>query len=171
MSFFLPLLLAGALVTPSTSSTNNIDDKNPRNRRAVVDTAAHRQVAADLTVKARIAAEGGSLAEARAQLLAANTMLRESGGLDSTTAYALVHIDFALDRHEEAADVMMELSEAALKKGNALSAANALINAAVLYDLAGKRQQLVDAVSRARALTNDLRLSDSERAELKKRVG
>ncbi|MGV3710363.1 MAG: hypothetical protein ACO1Q7_16135 [Gemmatimonas sp.] len=171
MSLFLPLLLAGALAVPSTSSVNHIDDKNPRNRRVVVDTAAHRQIAADLATKARIAAENGSLTEARAQLLAANTMLREAGGLDSSTAYALVHIDYALDRYEEAADVLVELSESALKKGNALAAANAMINAAVLYDLAGKRQQLVDAVARARTLSNDSRIDDADRAALKKRVG
>src|SRR5688572_6300883 len=102
MSFFLPLLLAGALVTPATSSNSNVDDKLPRGRRIVIDTVAHRQVAADLVIRAKVAAEGGSLNEARAQLLVANTMLRESGGLETTPVYNLVHIDYALDRYVEA---------------------------------------------------------------------
>lgn len=169
MSLFLPLLLASALVTPSASANTNIDDKKPR--AVVIDTAAHRQVAADLVARAKTAAEGGSLTEARAQLLTANTMHRESGGLDETAVYNLVHIDYALDRYAEAADVLTELSDEALKKGNAKLAANAAVDAAELYNLAGRRSQVVSSVMRVRSLLNDSRIDDAERKELRKRVG
>ena len=66
------------------------DDENPRARRVVIDTAAHRQPAADYVSKARQAAEAGSLQEARAQLLVANMMMRESGGLEE--AAAVTHV-------------------------------------------------------------------------------
>ena len=171
MSFFLPLLLAGALVTPSMSSNTNIDDKNPRSRRVVVDTAAHRQIAADLVARAKTAAEAGSLVEARAQLLTANTMLRESGGLEETAVYNLVHIDYALDRYIEAADLLTEFSDEAAKKGNMTLAANAAVTAAELYSIAGNRPQVVSSVMRVRALINDSRISDTERTALRKRLG
>lgn len=171
MSFFLPLLLAGALVTPATSSNTNVDDKNPRGRRVVIDTAAHRQIAADLVIRAKVAAEGGSLNEARAQLLVANSMLRESGGLEVTPAYNLVHIDYALDRYVEAADVLTELSDEALKKGNATLAATAAADAAELYSLGGRRSQVVSSVQRVRSLISDSRISDTDRAALRKRLG
>lgn len=171
MSFFLPLLLAGALVNPATSSNLNGDDKNPRTRRVVIDTAAHRQLAADLVVRAKVAAEGGSLNEARAQLLVANTMLRESGGLEAISTYNLVHIDFALDRYVEAADLLTELSDESLKKGNATLAATAAVDAAEMYSLAGRRSQVAASVMRVRSLVNDSRISDTDRAALKKRLG
>ncbi|GEM_PF-3171139 len=171
MSFFLPLLLAGALVTPATSSNTNADDKNPRGRRVVIDTAAHRQVAADLISRAKVAAEGGSLNEARAQLLVANTMLRESGGLEKSSVYNLAHIDYALERYVEAADMLSELSDEALKKGNATLSAKAAVDAAELYILAGRRAQVASAVMRVRSLVNDSRISDADRSALRKRVG
>lgn len=171
MSFFLPLLLAGALATPITSPNVSPDDKHPRARRVVIDTTAHRQLAAALVVKAREAAEGGSLQEARAQLLVANTMMRESGGLEEAPVYALVHIDYALDRYVEAGDILIELSEQALKKGDATLAANAAVNAAELYNMAGRRMQVGTAVMRVRSLLNDARISETDRAALKKRVG
>lgn len=171
MSFFLPLLLAGALAAPSVSPNVSNDDKNPRSRRVVIDTAAHRQLAADLVVRAKTAAEGGSLQEARAQLLTANTMYRESGGLDSSAAYNLVHIDYALDRYIEAGDVLNELSDEALKKGDVKLAAFAAVDAGTLYSLAGRRNQVAAAVMRVRSLLNDSHISDADRAALKKRVG
>ena len=87
-----------------------------RARVALPDTVAHRQIAAEYVIKARKAAEAGSLLEARAQLLVANTMMRESGGLEEAAVYALVYIDYALDRYVEAGDILFELSDAALKK-------------------------------------------------------
>ena len=112
MSFFLPLLLAGALV--SSTAANNSDDKSiaksPRKSRVViVDTAAHRQLAADLVVRARAAAEGGLLEAARAPLLVANTMLRESGGPEEAPANALVHVDYALKRYNKAGALLNAL--------------------------------------------------------------
>lgn len=171
MSLFLPLLLAGALAAPIASTNISPDDKNPRARRVVIDTAAHRQLAADLVNKARVAAESGSMQEARAQLLVANTMLRESGGLEEGPAYALVHIDYALDRYVEAGDILMELSESALKKGNATLAANSAVNAAELYSMGGRRHQVASAVARVRSLLNDTRISETDRVALRKRVG
>ena len=171
MSFFLPLLLAGALATPLATPTVSLDHKTPRARRVVIDTAAHRQLAADYVVMARKAAEAGSLQEARAQLLVANTMMRESGGLEETAVYALVHIDYALDRYVEAADMLNELSDEALKKGNPTLSANAALNAAELYTLAGRRTQVSAAVSHVRSLLNDSRISETDRRALKKRVG
>lgn len=171
MSFFLPLLLAGALVTPSATSNTNVDDKLPRARRVVIDTAAHRQVANDLVARAKTAAESGSLTEARAQLMVANTMMRESGGLDAKAAYNLVHINFALDRYVEAADLLSELSDEALKKGNATLAANAAVDAAELYSLGGRRSEVAASVQRVRSLINDSRISESDRATLRQRLG
>lgn len=171
MSFLLPLLLAGALAAPIASPNVSPDDKNPRARRVVIDTAAHRQLAANLIVKAREAAESGSLQEARAQLLAANTMMRESGGVEESSVYALVHIDYALDRFAEAGDLLNELSDEALKKGNVALAANSAVDAGVLYNMAGKRSQVAAAVTRVRSLLNDPRISEADRAAIKKRVG
>lgn len=171
MSFFLPLLLAGALLTPATSSNTNIDDKLPRGRRVVIDTAAHRQVAADMVIRAKVAAESGSLNEARAQLMVANMMLRESGGLQEAASYNLAHVNFALDRYVEAGEVLNELSEEALKRGNVTLAAKASIDAAELFSLAGSRPELVAAIVRARSLLNDSRIPETDRTALRKRVG
>lgn len=171
MSFFLPLLLAGALAAPTVSPNVSNDDKYPRTRRVVIDTTAHRQLAADLVLRAKTAAENGSLQEARAQLLTANTMYRESGGLDRGAAYSLVYIDYALDRYTEAGDVLDELSEQALQKGDATLAATAAVDAAELYSLGGRRNQVSTAVVRARALLADPRISAVDRATLKKRIG
>lgn len=171
MLFFLPLLLAGALAAPIASPTISLDDKNPRARRVTIDTTAHRQIAADYVVKARKAAEAGSLLEARAQLLVANTMMRESGGLEEEAVYALVYIDYALDRYVEAGDILFELSDAALRKGNVTLSANAALNAAELYMLAGSRTQVSAAVGHVRSLLNDSRISETDRRALKKRVG
>ncbi|MEO7363406.1 MAG: hypothetical protein ABI120_23940 [Gemmatimonadaceae bacterium] len=171
MSLFLPLLLAGALAAPITSPNVSLDDKNPRARSVVIDTTAHRKLAADYVVKARLAAEGGSLQEARAQLLVANTMMRESGGLEAAAVYALVHIDYALDNFVEAADLLNQLSDEALEKGNASVSANAALTAAELYSLAGRRTQVSNAVARVRSLLNDSRISETDRRALRKRVG
>jgi len=171
MSLFLPLLLAGALAAPIASPNVSPGDKNPRARRVVIDTTAHRQLAAEYVAKARKAAEGGSLQEARAQLLVANTMMRESGGLEQAAVYALVHIDYALDRYVEAADMLNELSDEALKKGDATLSAKAALTAAELYKLAGRRTEVSAAVSHVRALLNDSRISETDRRAFKKRVG
>ena len=171
MSFLLPLLLAGALAAPIASPNVLTDDKNPRARRVVIDTTAHRQLAADYVLKARKAAEAGSLLEARAQLLVANTMMRESGGLEEGAVYALVYIDYALDRYVEAGDILFELSDESLKKGNATLSANAALSAAELYTLAGRRTQVSAAVAHVRSLLNDSRISESDRRAFKKRVG
>ena len=171
MSFFLPLFLAGVLAAPMASPNDSPDDKIPRGRRIVIDTTAHRKLAADYVVKARNAAEAGSLQEARAQLLVANTMMRESGGLEEASVYALVHIDYALDRYVEAGDILNELSDEALKKGNATLSAHAALNAAELYTLAGRRTQVSAAVAHVRSLLNDSRISETDRRALKKRVG
>ncbi|MBC8085681.1 MAG: hypothetical protein H7Z40_00330 [Phycisphaerae bacterium] len=171
MSFILPLLLAGALASPATSFNSNVDDKIPRVRRVTIDTAAHRRVVADLVVRAKVAAEGGSLNEARAQLLVANMMMRESGGLETVPVYNLVHINYALDRYVEAADLLIELSEEALKKGNPTLAATAAVDAAELYMLGERRPQAVESVVRVRKLINDARVSDTVRDVLRKRLG
>ncbi len=171
MSFFLPLLLAGALAAPMVSHNTLPDDKNPRAHRVAIDTAAQRKIATDFVVKARLAAEGGSLEEARAQLLVANTMMRESGGLEQASVYALVHIDYALERYVEAADMLNELSDEALEKGNPTLSATAAVSAAELYTLAGRGREVSVAVGRVRALLNDSRISDTDRRALKKRVG
>lgn len=171
MSFFLPLLLAGALAVPTVTPNVSHDDKHPRTRRVVIDTVAHRQVAADLVSRARVAAEAGSMQEARAHLLTANTMYRESGGLDSAAAYSLVHIDYALDRYVEAGDLLTELADAAIAKGDPAFAAHASVDAASLYDLAGRRSQVATSVNRVRALLKDTRISEADRAALRKQVG
>ncbi len=171
MSLFLPLLLAGALAAPIASHNDSSDDKKPRAHRVVIDTVAHRQLAENLVVKAHASAERGSLQEARAQLLVANTMLRESGGLEETSVYALVHIDYALDRYIEAGDYLYELSDEALKSGNVLLAATTAVDAAELYNIAGRRMQVGTAVLRVRSLMTDARISEADRAALKKRVG
>lgn len=171
MSFFLPLLLAGALAVPTVTPNVSLDDKHPRTRRVVVDTSSHRKVAAELVARARVAAESGSMQEARAHLLTANTMYRESGGLDKAAAYSLVHIDYALDRYEEAGNLLTELADEAMEKGDPTLAANASVDAATLYDLAGRRLEMAAAVGRVRALLKDSRISDADRATLKKRVG
>lgn len=171
MSFFLPLLLAGALVAPTVTPNVSNDDKHPRSRRVVIDTTAHRQLAADLVARAKVAAESGSMQEARAHLLTANTMYRESGGLETAAAYNLVHIDYALDRYAEAGDLLTELADEAMAKGDPTSAANASVDAASLYSLAGRRTQVSNTVNRIRSLIKDPRISDADRAELKKRIG
>lgn len=170
-AFFLPLLLAGALAAPMISPSVSNDDKHPRARRVVVDTAAQRQLAADLVARAKTAAENGSMQEARAHLLTANTMYREAGGLETTAAYSLVHIDYALDRYTEAGDVLTELADDAVKNGDPSAAAYALVDAASLYRLAGRRIQVSSSVMRIRALMKDTRMSEADRASIKKRVG
>lgn len=171
MSFFLPLLLAGALAAPAASSNAALDDKNPRKRHAVVDTVEHRRIAADLVKRATIAAEGGSLAEARAQLLAANTMHRESGGVDESTIYKLVHVNYALDRYIEAANLLDELADEAVKRGDVKLAAFASVDAAVLYSMSERRSDAAACVTLVRSLMNDKRISDADRETLKKRLG
>lgn len=171
MSFFLPFLLAGALLAPTVSPNVSNDDKHPRSRRIVVDTAAQRQVAAELVAHAKRAAESGSMLEARAHLLTANTMYREAGGLETSAAYSLVHIDYALDRYVEAGDLLTELADQAMKNGDPTLAANASVDAASLYSLGGRRIQVANTVNRLRALIKDPRLSEADRASLKKRLG
>ncbi|MEP6762746.1 MAG: hypothetical protein ABJB66_00480 [Gemmatimonadaceae bacterium] len=173
MSLILPLLLAGALVSSSVApSASNDDGKPPRAKRAVVvDTAAHRQMAADLVTRAKVAGEMGLLDAARAQLLAANTMLRESGGLEETSAYTLVHIDYALARYSEAAELLNELADQSIKSGNATLAANAVADAAELYGLGNRRPQAAAAVVRLRELIKDSSINDTDRTALRKRLG
>lgn len=170
MSVFLPLLLAGALVSSAAPSAST-DDKLPRHRGVVVDTAAHRLLAADLVARAKISAEGGALEAARAQLLVANTMLRESGGLEVAVAYSLVHIDYALERYVEAGDLLNELADQSVKRGNVSVAATAVADAAEMYNLASYRTQTVRAVTRLRVLLNDSRIPEGDRAALRKRLG
>ncbi|MEP6835817.1 MAG: hypothetical protein ABJB74_20685 [Gemmatimonas sp.] len=170
MSFLLPLLLAGALAAPIATSNVSVDDKRPRAKGVVIDTTAHRQLASSLIVRAREAAATGSLEEARAELLVANTMLRESGGVDEASVYALVHIDYALDRYVEAGDMLNELSDEALKKGDVKLSGNAAVDAGVLYHMAGKHTMVAAAVQRVRSLMKDPRMSGTDRAALRKRV-
>ena len=171
MSFFLPLVLAGALLAPAVSPNISSDVKHSRSSRTVVDSAAQRKVAADLVEHAKRAAESGSMLEARAHLLTANIMYRESGGLEPSAAYNLVHIDYALDRYVEAGDLLTELADQAMEKGDPTLAANASVDAASLYSLGGRRAQVATTVKRLRALIKDPRISEADRTSLKKRLG
>lgn len=167
MSFFLPLLLAGALAAPVATSNIPHDGTSPRADVAVLDTAAHLHIAAALVIKATASAEAGSLQEARAQLLTANTMYREAGGLDKAAVYKLVHVDYALERYVEAGDVLSELSDLNLERGQLAAAARTSVDAALLYNLAGSDSQTTTSVKRARTLLRDPRMSDSDRAAIK----
>jgi glutaminase len=170
MSLFLPLLLAGALAT-SAAPNATPDDKSPRAHRVIIDTVAHRQLAATLVIHARTDAEGGQLDAARAQLLTANTMFRESGGLDQKAVYSLVHIDYALDRLAEAANLLAEFAEQSMKQGDVTACAVATADAAELYNDGGYRAQAVFAVVRLKALIADPRVAELERVMLRKRLG
>ena len=88
MSLFLPIILVGALASSSIAPNTTNDDHNaPCGKHAVViDTAAHRQTAVDLVTRAKVAAEMGLLDAARAQLLVANTMMREIGDVEEASA-------------------------------------------------------------------------------------
>lgn len=167
MSFFLPLLLAGALAAPVATSNATADGTSPRAHVTVVDTTAHLQIAAALVTKATASAEAGSLQEARAQLLTANTLFREAGGLDKAAVYKLVHVDYALERYVEAGDVLTELSDLNLQRGQLAAAARASVDAALLYNLAGDDSQTTMSVKRARTLLRDPRMSNTDRAAIK----
>ncbi|MEP6780448.1 MAG: hypothetical protein ABJC26_11210 [Gemmatimonadaceae bacterium] len=173
MSLFLPIMLAGALASSSIApNTTNADDKAPHGKHVVVlDTAAHRQMAVDLVTRAKVAAEMGLLDAARAQLLVANMMMREIGGVEEIPAYTLVHIDYALERYNEAGDLLTELADAAIKNGKTSLAATAEADAAELYHLGHRHSQAVTAVVRLRELLKDPSLSDSDRTALRKRLG
>ena len=166
MSFFLPLLLAGALAAPAATSNTAVDDTYPRTRPVVIDTAAHLLIATDLVRRATTAAEAGSLQEARAQLLTANTMFREAGGLSEAAVYKLVYVDYALERYVEAADILTELSDNCVKRNEVGVAARATADAALLYNLAGLHAQAGGAVKRVRELVRDPRISDADRAAI-----
>lgn len=68
-------------------------------------------------------------------------MRPESGGLEEATAYALVHIDFALGRYAVAGGILNEMSEAALKKGNVTLAATAPVKAANIRCFSAPRRR------------------------------
>ena len=171
MSLFLPIMLASALASSSIAPAH-ADDKAPRTKRVVVvDTVAHRQMANELVTRAKVAAEMGLLDAARAQLLVANTMMREVGGLAENPAYTLVHIDYALERYSEAADLLTELADQSIKSGNVTLAATAVADAAELYNLGNRRAQAASSVVRLRELLKDSSISDADRTALRKRLG
>jgi hypothetical protein len=85
--------------------------------------------------------------------------------------YSLVHIDFALQRYSEAGDLLNEFADQSMKRGNVAEAANAVADAAELYNMGNQRVQLSDAVARLRIMLTDPRMDDSDRAVLKKRLG
>ena len=166
----LALALAAApsparAVTPDSvrvpTSSARVDAPIPAEVRATIDS--HR-------AQARAAFEAGRNEQARQELLAAASLLREAGVLPSDELFAVATIALVEERPLLAAQTMDDLAASAEAFGQPWVEAQALREAASQYAAADRSDISRQRVDLLRTLLTSAQIPDSFRAELRTQV-
>jgi len=163
----LSIMLAALLNTaPSAAPGAPAVTRLPFDRAAAL-LAAHTDE--EHLLKARKAMMEGALEVARREFIIAAALDRADGRMPLDATLGLAHVLFGQNREVEAARVLDELADEALKAGNADVAALALQDALWLHVRGGRRAQTMSDGLKLTQLLNSSGLSPDVRKQVRTR--